>query len=458
MRDMIEKALRLGEAHGVDAVEVYGARNKTTKVRIGSNAVSSAFTIIDEGIGVRVLKDGGLGFAAVSLTTDTELEKAVEDAVKAANARKLGFSYGFPQLVKPKKTPGIYDKKLGELGEDEKAGLASRMLEASQAVDPRIADNAGHVTFIDYETVIANAQGEEATDRGTKISAALTATAKEGAVTAEDAGIRSCRFLSGFSAEDVGVDAARSALERLRAVKLEAGTYDLIVDPPTGTELLYWFCRYANPAYADTYYPTLKDKVGTSIASELVSIYDDPTYPGGYDSVSVDDEGVAASRTPIVEDGVFKGMIYDTVSAARAGVDTTGNALRTGLWFVINFSLFPGKNYNYEPYPEFSNMVFEPGDWGREEIIEDTRKGLVSRSFHYSRVSQHIRGDFTTILGRWRLYLVEDGEIKRTVNKCRLNDNIFRMFRGVDAVGRDPLVDWGVAPTVRVKEANVVSF
>ncbi|MCW4048796.1 MAG: TldD/PmbA family protein [Candidatus Bathyarchaeota archaeon] len=458
MRNMIDKVLSKGERLGMDDIEVYCAKNLTTKIRIGSNAVTSAFTIVDEGIGVRVIKDGGLGFAAVSLTSEDELDKVLDDAVTAAKARKLGFSYEFPSLEKSTEVLGTYDSKLVSLPEEDKVGLANRMLESSIAFDPRVVDNAGDVTFIEYETVIANASGQQVSDRGTKLSAALTATAKADGVTGEDAGRRQCRSLNGFNPEAVGREAAESAVERLKARKLEAGTYDLIVDPPTVTEMFYWLLRYANPAYADTYYPTLKNKVGTKILNETVTIYDDPTYPGGYDSASIDDEGVKASRTTIFENGIFKNMIYDSVSAARKCVNGTGNALRTGLWFVINFSLFPGKNYNYEPYPEFSNMVMKLGDWSRDEIIEDTKKGVISQCFHYSRVSQHIRGDFTSILGRWKLYTVENGEVTGTTVKCRLNDNIFRMFQGVDAVGNNPLVDFGVTPTVRVKDANITAF
>jgi len=458
MKSLVEKALAIGERLGVDELEAYGARNKVSEVRIGGNAVLSASTVIDEGVGVRVLKDGGLGFAAVSLTSEEELEKALSDAVKAAGARKLSFKYSFPELRRPPVVPGTYDPKIASLGEEDKVGLARRMLDASTSVDSRVKDNAGDATFIEYETVISNLNGEQVSDRGTKISATLTATALEGGVIAEDAGLRSCRSLDGFDPEAVGGDAGAASVERLKAVKLDAGKYDLIIDPPTGTELCYWLCRYANPAYAETYYPTLRDQMGAQIVSERVSIYDDPTYPGGFDSAAVDDEGVAASRKPIFEEGLFKGMVYDSFSAARHGLGSTGNAVRTGLWFVINFSLFPGKNYNYEPYPEFTNMVIEPGDWKRDEVISETKRGLVSRSFHYSRVSQHIRGDFTTILGRWRLYMVEDGEVTKPVAKCRLNDNIFRMFRGVDAVCDNALVDWGVTPTLRVKEANVASF
>mgnify|MGYP001028238496 CR=1 FL=1 len=453
--EMIDKALIIGENLGADSVEVYGARNRTSKVRIGSNSIFTGFSIVDEGLGVRVAKDGGLGFAATSLTSDEELETVVKDAVAMADRRKLRFDYNFPTLKQAVEVEGTFDQNIVALSEQEKVELAQEMLEPSQNFDERIKDNAGALGLIDYEIIVANSQGERAVDRGTKIEAALTATAIEGGKTAEGADMRYCRTLDAFSPRDIGEEAARSAVERLKAEKLEEGVYDLIIDPPTGGELCYWFGRYVNPAYADTYYPTLKGREGGQVAGEYISISDDPTFPGGYNSGSIDDEGVAASKTKIVENGILKNFIYDSISASRSGKVTTGNALRTGLWFVISFSLFPGKNYNYEPYPDFSNLVIEPRDWKRDEIIEDTENGLISKFFHYSRVSQHIRGDFTTILGRWSLYRVENGEITGPVGKCRLVDNLFEMLRKTDAIADNLKADSAIVPTIRVRNVNV---
>jgi len=459
IRDLMRNALKIGEKYNVDEMEVYGARSITSRIRIGNNSLNSSFNIMDKGIGIRLIKDEGLGFSAISLTNNKqELEKAILDAVSASKIRKPPFQYNLPELKQQPKIEALYDKKLENLSEEEKSRLALRMLNASNDYSQKVSDNSGRVTFITYETVIKNLQGETVTDIGTKIEASLTASAKEHNETSEDNSSRNCRTLDVFEPEKIGSDAASNAVDRLKAVKIEEGSYDMIIDPPSLNWLCYWFLRYMNPAYAETYYPTLKDRIGSDIASPELSIIDDPTYPGGYNSYNVDDEGVMATPTPIVEDGVLMNFIYDTYSAARSHVESTGNALRTGLWFVINFSLFPGKNYNYEPYPEFSNMMVKPGDRERAEMIEETKHGVVTNCFHYSRVSQHIRGDFTAILGRWRLHLVEDGEIIAPIKKCRLNDNIFNMMKNVDAVGNNLYVDDGIAPTIRTKNVNIVSF
>jgi len=452
---MMDEALGIAGRMDLDEIEIYCLKNKISKVRMGDNSILSSYNIIDQGLGIRIVNDSGIGFSATSLAEGSEIEKVVREAYKISKIRKIKPGYTLPEIKANTSVKKIYDDNMVSLSEEEKLDYANLMLQASNVVDERIKDNAGELGFIDYEVFIKNLRDETVKDRGTKIEAALTSTAKEGDSSSEGSDRKYCRTLKSFHPSEIAKNAANSAIERLNAVDLKEGTYDLIIDPPTTGELCYWFCRYLNPAYAETYYPTLKGKIGEKVANETLSIYDDPTHPGGYNSSCIDDEGVATTRTPLVTGGNLKNFIYDTLSAHRADRTTTGNALRTGLWFVINFSLLPGKNYNYETFPEFTNYYIEPGDWSREEIIEDTKNGVVTESFHYSRISQHISGDFTTILGRWNLSLVENGQIINPLKKCRVNDNIFRMLRRTDAVGDNLLIDSSITPTVRVRDVKI---
>jgi predicted Zn-dependent protease len=452
---MMDEALKIANGMDIDEIEIYGLRNNISKVRMGDNSILSSYNIIDQGLGIRVVNDDGIGFSATSLTDTREIEKIITEAYKISKIRKIKPGYTLPEIKANTSVEKIHDESMVDLSEEEKLDYANMMLQTSNGVDDRIKDNAGELGFIYYEVIIRNLQNETVRDRATKLEAALTATAKEGDSISEGSDRKYCRTLDSFHPPEIAGNAARSAIERLNPIELREGRYDLIIDPPTTGELCYWFCRYLNPAYAETYYPTLKGRIGEKVANEILNIYDDPTYPGGYNSSSMDDEGVATTQTPLVTDGILRNFIYDTLSAHRADGTTTGNALRTGLWFVINFSLLPGKNYNYETFPDFTNYYIEPGDWSRDEIIEDTKRGLVTESFHYSRISQHIRGDFTTILGRWNLNRVEEGQITTPLKKCRINDNIFRMLRETDAIGDNLLIDSCITPTVKIRDVNI---
>jgi predicted Zn-dependent protease len=132
---------------------------------------------------------------------------------------------------------------------------------------------------------------------------------------------------------------------------------------------------------------------------------------------------------------------------------TTGNAIRAP--FAVGVSSFPGKNYNGEPIPIPRNPYFEPGKWKREEMIEDINRGLLVRRFHYTRLTNPTRGDFTSVL-RMGLHSVKNGEVAGSVKKSRLLDNLLNLLKNVDAIS-DELVaagSWGNythTPAIRTK-------
>ena len=177
---------------------------------------------------------------------------------------------------------------------------------------------------------------------------------------------------------------------------------------------------------------------------------------GGLGPAPVDDEGTPSQKQIVIDEGILKEFVYDSFYAAMNEKKTTGNAIRAP--FAVGVSSFPGKNYNGEPIPLLRNPYFETGKWKKEEIIEDTKKGLLIRRFHYTRLTNPTRGDFTSVL-RMGLYSVKKGEITGSVKKARLLDNLLNLLKRVDAVS-DKLVvagSWGNyahTPVIRT-EAHV---
>jgi PmbA protein len=214
-----------------------------------------------------------------------------------------------------------------------------------------------------------------------------------------------------------------------------------------------------SPLFARLWSPLFLDKLGKKVASPQVSLIDDPLMPHGIGSDPADDEGTPSKTQNIIDRGVLKQFIYDSFYAAMEKKKTTGNAVRAS--FAVGVSSFPGKNYNGEPIPGPRNPYFKPGKWKRDEILEDTKNGLLVQRFHYTRITNPTRGDFTSVL-RMGLFTVKNGKIVGAVKKSRLVDNLLTMLQNVDAVS-DKLVvagSWGSyahVPVMRTK-AHVASI
>jgi len=251
----------------------------------------------------------------------------------------------------------------------------------------------------------------------------------------------------------VGEKAAEMAVSGLKSRKLKEGTYTVILDYEPTQGVLGYITMLVSPMIARLYFPLFLDKLGKKVASPQITMFDDPLMPNGVGSEPMDEEGTPSKKQVIIDKGVLKGFVYDSFYAAIDKKKTTGNAVRAS--FATGVSSFPGKNYNGEPIPVTRNPYFKPGKWKREEILEETKQGLLVRRFHYTRLTNPTRGDFTSVL-RMGLYTVKNGEIAGAVAKSRLLDNLLSILQNVDAVSNKLVVagSWGNychTPMIRTK-------
>ncbi|RJS77773.1 TldD/PmbA family protein [Candidatus Bathyarchaeota archaeon] len=453
LREAGKTLLKIAEKKGLDEAEAYLVSNKVLTVRLVNNSVFEAKGVHDIGVGLRVIKGNMLGFSSTADFSKKSLEKLVEAAASTAKARKLPFKYSFPKPRKIPKVAGVYDKKLAELPSEKAVDLAYQMVDASLSHSKKIKDNAGVLNVVSYETLLLNTHGVSAKNSGTFFEASLSATAKSGKNVSEGSDATAGRRLKELKPKEVGEKAAEMAVSGLKSKKLKEDTYTVILDYEPASGVLGYVSMLVSPMIAKLYFPLLLDKMGKKIASQQITLIDDPLMPNGVGSAPVDDEGTPSKKKIIINKGVLKAFVYDSFYGAIEKKKTTGNAVRAS--FAVGVSSFPGKNYNGEPIPVPRNPYFKPGKWKREEILEETKQGLLVRRFHYTRLTNPTRGDFTSVL-RMGLYAVKNGEVAGALKKSRLIDNLLNMLQNVDAVS-DKLVvagswgDYAHTPIIRTK-------
>jgi PmbA protein len=459
LKEAGKNLLEIAEKKNLDEAEAYLVSNKVLTVRLVNNSVFEAKGVHDIGVGLRVIKNNMLGFSSTADLSKKSLEKLVDAASSTGKARKLPFKYSFTKPEKIPKVVGVYDRKLAKLPSEKAVDLAYEMVEASLAHSNKISDNAGVLNVVCYETLLLNTHGVSAENSGTFFEVSLSATAKNGQNVSEGSNATAGRSLKELKPEEVGKKAAEMAVSGLKSQKLKEDTYTVILDYEPTSEIIGYLSMLVSPMIARLYFPLLLDKVGKKIAGQQLTLIDDPLMPNGVGSEPVDDEGTPSKKQVILDKGTLKAFVYDSFYGAIEKKKTTGNAVRAS--FAVGVSSFPGKNYNGEPIPVPRNPYFKPGKWKREEILEETKKGLLVRHFHYTRLTNPTRGDFTSVL-RMGLYAVKNGEIVGALKKSRLLDNLLKILENVDAVS-DKLVvagSWGQyahTPIIRTK-AHVASI
>lgn len=449
MLEIAERAVGLVKKSGADQAEAFVGENLVTTVRIAAGRVVETKNVFDSGIGLRAALGQKVGFACANSFS----QELSERAVSIARARPTNPDFnGFSEPAKPKKVRDIHDRALANLQPERAAGLADLMLQAALDFDRRVVEASGALNVVVERCAIANTNGLAVEDEATRIFGHLTVEAR-GAGESEGSAWLGSTSIRGFDPGEVGKRAAELAVNSLGAKKVKPGKYDVIFEPAAVAEMFYYVLGYAvngRDVYDRISY--FADKLGKIVAVKGLNIYDWGNMAGGLYSKTFDDEGVPTRRTPLIEHGELVGFVYDRHYAGKAGTSSTGNGLR-----LIDM---PGRYYGVEPSPYITNLAVEPGDFKREELIADTKNGILLSRIWYTYPITPQLGDFSTTSRCG--FLIHKGEVVGAAQQVRIHENLPRLLKQITGIARDvkQAMPWGAsaaicAPSLRFREVRI---
>ena len=165
--------------------------------------------------------------------------------------------------------------------------------------------------------------------------------------------------------------------------------------------------------------------LGEKIGSEEVNIIDDPTIEGSFGYYLYDDEGVKAKPRFLLKNGLFKDMYHNRESAAFMNTSSTSAARAIG--------------YNREPIPRMANTFLEPGDYSKEELIEDIKLGALVINFTEWNIDD--RRYHSKYVGL-EAYLIENGEVKNLVSRPVIEVTTPKLWSSIDAIAKESYLDF----------------
>jgi len=432
LEDLIAHAQELisyARLEGADEAEVYGIAGRSVDIDLRRDVVELASESHHSGLGLRAVVAGAVGFSS---TSDMSLLRTVaRSAVQSARARggdPSWCSLPFPAAVRP--VDGVFDPHLADIGPEVCLDLAKNMLSGCRNV-PGAEPVSGGVSCALGGSFVLNTRGVELQENGTLMHASMECIARRADVATGSEFFISRAYQS--SLEDVGQAAAEMACSSLGGVRAESGTFDVLLRPQAVAELLE---NTLLPALsADNVQKgrsLLTARIGERICSECLNIVDDGLVPGGIDSSSFDGEGVPSQRTVLIEQGILKGYLYDSYTAGKDAVRSTGNAVRSG--------------YTDVPRVGIRNLLV--GSSSPQNLIEETRGYLVTGLIG-AHTANAISGDFS--VEARNAFAIAPGEAMRPIRSLMLTANVFDLLKDIE-VGKDVrAVGTIVTPTVKVK-------
>jgi len=420
---------------GADAAEVYLESNRQLSIEIRNGQIETVQEAASAGAGVRVLIGGRLAFASVNDLRDAALDDAIGRAVGFARITTADPDNVLPDDPTTVDVAGLYDPAIAATPLDQK--IAMIMTAEKEAMkDPRITKSAGAAYGEgESEVVIANSTGLLKTSKASGCNFGVSVVAEKGEQKSSGGEYCGRRFFADLKTPaEVAAKAARKAYETLDPKPVKTQKAAVIFDTDVADTLLAGILGAIDGESVLQGASFLGGKLDLKIASELLTVIDDGLRPKGPASAPFDGEGVTTQTRVIIDKGVLKGFLYNTIIGKKAGVKSTGNASRGG------FTGLPGIGSH--------NFTMSAGTVKPEDIIKATKKGLLLKEVTGYGINP-VNGQFS---GGASGFWIENGKIAFPVRGLTIAGSADEMFNGIDMVADDADLNRGLAaPTFRIK-------
>jgi PmbA protein len=441
MDNLLEQAKKVCELAvdlGADQADVYASSSTRTQVRAAKNSIESSTVVADQGLSVRAYVDGACGFAYSMDLSDESARDVAQKAVSLARVSEPDPDFvSLPEPSDCKPVKGLCDPKIADLDPKAAVEWLSGIIESARACEPG-ASVTGAASIAHGRSAISNSLGTQAERGATSLSCYGHVILKEGEEVSSYTEFDVARRLSDFDPIPVGGVAAETARRFLNKRPIETSECPVVLGPRASHAFFEILAHSADADSAQRRRSFLADMMGQGIASELVTIDDDPSIAGGIGSGDCDAEGAACHPVRIVEDGILKTFLHNSYTANRAKTASNARAARAGYKSTVGIS-------PTNPNPRL-------GDWDSDELIRDTKRGIYMPDGYLA--PNPITGDVSATVDYG--FLIEDGEISHPIKNSMLGGSFLEFARRIDAISKDCRREPGmVMPTVRISSAKV---
>ncbi|HEX6786107.1 MAG TPA: TldD/PmbA family protein, partial [Acidimicrobiales bacterium] len=414
-----------GQAAAGEHIEAYVARATDTAVRVYEGEVEHFTSAQSEGIGIRIVRDGRIGFAyAGTLEPDAVAEVLAEARDNVA----FGTPDEWAGLAEPDGVAvveqDLWRDELLDMPTADKIALAKELERLTLAADSRVRVDEADYADVQAEGAVATSTGIATSGRETGAYLSVSTLADDGDVTHTGFGFTVGRSPVDFDPEKAAREAAERATRLLGATKPSTGKVTVVLDPFVSAQLIGIIGSTLNGEAVLKGRSIFAGRIGEDVAASNLTLIDDPTNPLAYTASEIDGEGLATRRNVLIEGGVLQKFVQSSYSARRSGTAPTGNATRGG------FKSTPGCGC--------LALSLLPGTRSQEELIADVDEGVLIQMVQglHSGVNP-VSGDFST--GASGL-MIRGGQLAEPVREFTIASTLQRMLKDVVEVGGD--IDW----------------
>jgi TldD protein len=426
--------------HRLDYADLYFQYSRSEGWSLEEGIVKSGSFNIDQGVGVRAISGEKTAFAysdeisLPALRDAAQTTRAIATSGAQSGAQSAVRVRGKSALARRAAGQDLYraEDPLASLPDEAKVKLLERLEQMCRAMDPRVVQVMASLGG-EYEVVmVARSDGVIAADVRPLVRVSVQVIAEQnGRREQGSAGGGGRTDYAHFTEERLREYATRAvsqALVNLESRPAPAGTMTVVLGPGWPGVLLHEaighglegdFNRKGSSAFSG--------RIGERVASPGVTVVDDGTLPSRRGSLNIDDEGNPTQRTTLIENGILRGYMQDSLNARLTGVPSTGNGRRESFAHVV--------------LPRMTNTYMLAGERAPEEIIRSVKRGVYAVNFGGGQVDI-TNGKF--VFAATEAYLIEKGRVTYPLKGATLIGNGPDCLTRVSMVGNDLALDSGV--------------
>lgn len=441
-KEFKNKLFAKAKEEGFLECEIYYIDKESLRVSVYEGEVEGYNLNNTFGLSFRGKYNGKMGYSFTEILDDASIEMLVKSAKSAAMAIESNDEQFIYEGDKDYAEVISYSKELEDIKAEDLIDIALKLETKARAYSDKVCNIQGcSVSYTNSKYGIYNTKGLELTNKSNLLMAYVVPVVKEGNNMYNAIGYKIAESIKEIDVDDIVKTGVEEALAMIGGKSISSDFYKTIIYNEAMSSMLDTFSNIFSADAAQKGLSLLKDKEGESIASDVVTIIDNPHLKRGLASTPFDDEGVATYEKEVVSKGKFMTFLHNLKTANKAGVKTTGNGFKAAYTSAVSI----------EP----TNFYIKAGTNDLDELMKKIGNGLLITDFAgLHSGANSVTGDFSLAA---KGFLIENGKKSHPVEQITVSGNYFELLKSIEEVGSDlvfPMSSIG-SPSVIVKGLSV---
>ena len=435
---LFEKALN----EGFEDCEIYYTDGEDISITVYEGEVEKYNLDKSFGLSFRGMLNGKMGYSYTEILDDKAIDmliKNAKEASKCIESTDEQFIYEGDKYYSKVQT---YSEKLENIDAAKLIEIALDLEKQTKEYSDKVVNiSSCKVSYSSSKNGIYNTKGLELSNKGNLIIAYVIPIVEDNNEKQDGIGYKIADSLEEIDTKEIAKQGVKEALSKLGGSTISSGNYKTIVYNEAMASLLETFADIFSGEAAQRGLSLLKGKEGEVIASNIVSIVDDPLLDKGLASTPFDDEGVATFKKDIVSNGVLNTLLHNLKTAHKVNVKTTGNGFKA--------------SYSSPVSVEPTNFYIEKGEASIKELMEEIKDGIMVTDFAgLHSGANSVTGDFSLAA---KGFYIKDGKKEYPVEQITVAGNFFDLLKNIKFIGNDlnfPISSVG-SPSVIVEGLSI---